>query len=91
MGKVPSGIIPWRELKSWTSGAVIPLIRGRPFLSGAGCRTDAHLDEVLTHFPDRAFLIHVKSGDPKEGEVLAEYFKASTGGTLSPATVYGAL
>lgn len=30
------------------------------------------LDEVLTRFPDRGFLINVKSGDPQEGTMLAD-------------------
>ncbi len=31
------------------------------------------LDEVLEHFPDRSFLIHIKSNNPQEGEILAQY------------------
>ena len=31
------------------------------------------LEEVLTHFPEQSLLIHIKSDDPKEGELLAQY------------------
>lgn len=38
-----------------------------------GVRLMPSLDEVLARFPDRSFLIHVKSNDPKEEELLAQY------------------
>jgi len=33
------------------------------------------LDEVLSHFPEGAFLIHIKNNDPQDGVLLAEYLK----------------
>ncbi len=41
------------------------------------------------HFPDRAFLIHVKSGDRREGEVLAEYLRRLPAERLAQLAVYG--
>ncbi|MFC5649495.1 glycerophosphodiester phosphodiesterase family protein [Paenibacillus solisilvae] len=47
------------------------------------------LTEVLTHFPDKSFLIDVKSSDPYEGELLAKYLTALTGRQRSLLAVYG--
>ncbi|KAB2335614.1 glycerophosphodiester phosphodiesterase family protein [Bacillus mesophilum] len=48
------------------------------------------LQEVLTHFPDKEFLIHIKSNDPIEGEKLAEYLTTRyTADRLQQLTVYG--
>jgi glycerophosphoryl diester phosphodiesterase len=47
------------------------------------------LDEVLSHFPDQEFLIHIKSDDPLEGEQLANYLATRPDAQLKRMTVYG--
>lgn len=47
------------------------------------------MDEVLTRFPDKRFLIHVKSNDPKEGELLADRLMALPTPRLRQLIVYG--
>ncbi|WP_202945782.1 hypothetical protein [Acetonema longum] len=47
------------------------------------------LDEVLAYFPERSFLIHVKSNDPKEGELLAQYLSKFPVERLNQLAVYG--
>ena len=78
------------ELKKLDIGYGYTADQGQTFpFRGQGVGLMPTLDEVLTHFPDRAFLIHVKSGDPKEGEVLAEYLKHLPAERLAQLTVYG--
>jgi glycerophosphoryl diester phosphodiesterase len=47
------------------------------------------LDEVMHTFPDRAFLIHIKSNDPQEGTQLANYLTALPAQHQRLLTVYG--
>lgn len=48
------------------------------------------LHEVLTYFPDKEFLIHIKSNDLNEGEKLAEYLKSRyTEAKLKQLSIYG--
>ena len=47
------------------------------------------LDEVLETFPDRRFLINVKSNDPNEGELLAQRLARLTPDALGRLMVYG--
>lgn len=47
------------------------------------------LDDVLKAFPDRRFLIHVKSRDPGEGRKLADHLGKLTDRERSRLTVYG--
>lgn len=47
------------------------------------------LDEVLNHFPDRSFLIHIKSDDENEGIQLVAYLKKLPAKRLDQLTVYG--
>lgn len=56
---------------------------------GKGVRQMPTLDEVLATFPDRSFLIHVKSNDASEGIQLAQYLKALPASRLEQLTVYG--
>lgn len=50
---------------------------GRTFpFRGRGVGLAPTLDEVLTAFPGRAFMINVKSNDPTEGDRLAAYLGA---------------
>ncbi len=46
-------------------------------------------DEVLAYFPERSFLIHVKSNDPKERELLAQYLSRFPVERLNQLAVYG--
>lgn len=47
------------------------------------------IDEVLTRFPDRSFLIHIKSDDENEGIQLATHLKKLPAERLDQLTVYG--
>jgi glycerophosphoryl diester phosphodiesterase len=47
------------------------------------------LDEVLATFPDRRFLIHIKSNDPEEGRQLASRLKSLPGNQLQRLMIYG--
>lgn len=47
------------------------------------------LKEVLTQFPERAFLIHIKSNDRNEGVLLAEYLNRFPEKRLESLIVYG--
>lgn len=49
---------------------------GRTFpFRGKGVRLMPTLGEVLRAFPDRQFLINIKSGDPAEADLLVSYLK----------------
>ncbi len=68
------------ELKQLDVGYGYTADSGKTFpLRGKGVGTMPTLDEVLAKFPDRRFLINVKSNDLSEGDKLAAYL-----GTLSP-------
>ncbi|WP_431802437.1 glycerophosphodiester phosphodiesterase family protein [Halobacillus andaensis] len=56
---------------------------------GEGYGLMPSLDEVLAHFPDEEFLIHVKSDDPEEGKQLAEYLSELPEDQISSLAVYG--
>ncbi len=56
---------------------------------GKGVGLMPSLDEVLTKFPNREFLIHIKSDDPAEGIQLAQYLFALPEKRLNTLTVYG--
>lgn len=56
---------------------------------GKGVGLMPTIDEVLAHFPNHSFLIHVKSDDPNEGEELAKYLSNFTESELEKFTVYG--
>jgi len=47
------------------------------------------LDEVLQRFPDKSFLIHVKSNDPLEGNQLAAFLGKLPKAQLNQIWVYG--
>ncbi len=47
------------------------------------------LDEVLTRFPEQPFLIHIKSNDPAEGQLLAKHLASMPQTRLDQLTVYG--
>lgn len=56
---------------------------------GKGVGLMPSLDEVLARFPGRAFLIHMKSDDPREGELLAAFLSTLPPERLAPLSVYG--
>lgn len=56
---------------------------------GKGVGLMPSLSEVLAAFPDGEFLIHIKSQDAGEGELLAAYLAQLPEDRLSRLTVYG--
>lgn len=56
---------------------------------GKGIGLMPTLDEVMTHFPEQSFLIHIKSNDQNEGKLLAQYLSQYPGDRLERITVYG--
>jgi glycerophosphoryl diester phosphodiesterase len=56
---------------------------------GKGVGLMPSLDDVLSTFPDRQFLIHIKSNDPEEGILLAEKIKKLPESQQKLITVYG--
>ncbi|MGG1554901.1 glycerophosphodiester phosphodiesterase family protein [Paenibacillus ferrarius] len=56
---------------------------------GKGIGLMPSLTEVLERFPNQAFLIHVKSDDPREGELLADVLGKLSPERLSLLTLYG--
>jgi glycerophosphoryl diester phosphodiesterase len=63
---------------------------GKTFpLRGKGVGLMPTLDEVLARFPDKRFLINVKSNDPSEGEKLAAYLAKLAPEARARLMVYG--
>jgi glycerophosphoryl diester phosphodiesterase len=56
---------------------------------GKGIGLMPSLDEVLSTFPDKAFLIHIKSDDAEEGKQLAEALSQLPTSRQRLLTVYG--
>lgn len=56
---------------------------------GKGVGLMPSMEEVLARFPDKSFLIHIKSNDPAEGELLARHLTALPEQRLAQLTVYG--
>ncbi len=56
---------------------------------GQGVGLMPSLEEVLSHFPNRSFLIHIKSNDPREGEQLAHHLSRLSDQRLQQLAVYG--
>ena len=56
---------------------------------GKGVGLMPTLDEVLTHFPEQSFLIHIKSNNHNEGEQLAQYLSKFSDSKLEDLSVYG--
>ena len=67
----------------------IQQIREKPTFRGKGVGLMPTLDEVFTRFPKQSFLIHIKSDNPKEGELLAEYLSKLPDHRLKNLAVYG--
>lgn len=78
------------ELKALDVGYGYTADNGKTFpFRGKGVGLMPSLGEVLERFPDRSFLVHIKSNDPEEGERLAEYLKGQLAGRLNQLAVYG--
>lgn len=56
---------------------------------GKGIGLMPSLDDVFKQFPDQALLIHVKSNDPTEGVMLAEYLSKLPAERRANLAVYG--
>lgn len=79
-----------QELKQLDIGYGYTADNGKTYpFRGKGVGLMPTLDEVLSHFPDQSFLINIKSDDPKEGELLAEYLSKFPEERLKKLAVYG--
>jgi glycerophosphoryl diester phosphodiesterase len=78
------------ELKQLDIGYGYTADNGKTYpFRGKGVGLMPSLDEVLDHFPDSSFLIHIKSDDPEEGIQLANMLTKLPEKRLSQITVYG--
>ncbi len=78
------------ELKALDVGYGYTADNGRTYpFRGKGAGLMPTLPEVLARFPDRSFLIHIKSNDPEEGAKLARYLGALPAERLEELAVYG--
>jgi glycerophosphoryl diester phosphodiesterase len=78
------------ELKALDIGYGYTADGGRTFpFRGKGVGLMPSLDEVLAAFPDRRFIIDIKSNDPADGEKLAERLARLPPLRLSLIMVYG--
>lgn len=79
------------ELKALDVGHGYTADGGRTYpFRGRGVGLMPTLDEVLTEFPDKRFLIHMKSNDAREGEQLAERLARLSPAARAKLIVYGA-
>jgi glycerophosphoryl diester phosphodiesterase len=56
---------------------------------GKGIGLMPSLDAVLRAFPDRRFLVNIKSNDPREGELIAAWLKARPWARADRLSFYG--
>ena len=78
------------ELKALDVGYGYTADGGKTFpFRGQGVGLMPSLDEVLARFPDKRFLIHIKSKDANEGAKLAERLKSLPAEQLKGLIVYG--
>ncbi|OYD06480.1 glycerophosphodiester phosphodiesterase family protein [Paludifilum halophilum] len=78
------------ELKGLDIGYGYTADGGKTFpFRGTGVGRMPSLDEVLSAFPHRSFLIHVKSEDREEGVKLAQRLSSLPADRLQRLTVYG--
>jgi glycerophosphoryl diester phosphodiesterase len=78
------------ELKQLDIGYGYTADDGKTFpFRGKGVGMMPSLDEVLEHFPEGSFLIHIKSDDPEEGKQLALYLVGLPEDRLDRLTAYG--
>nr|WP_282034489.1 glycerophosphodiester phosphodiesterase family protein [Metabacillus indicus] len=78
------------ELKQLDAGYGYTADHGKSFpFRGKGVGLIHTLDEVLEEFPNGSFLIHIKSDDPKEGRLLADYLSKYPDDRLEDLSAYG--
>jgi glycerophosphoryl diester phosphodiesterase len=78
------------DLKALDIGYGYTADGGKTFpFRGLGVGLMPSLDEVLARFPDKRFLIHIKSKDANEGTLLAARLKSLPPEQLSHLIVYG--
>ncbi|MBO1513206.1 glycerophosphodiester phosphodiesterase family protein [Metabacillus bambusae] len=78
------------ELKKVDTGFGYTYDNGKTFpFRGKGIGLMPSLDEVLSNFPDKSLLIHIKSNDAAEGVQLAKVLTKLPKDRLSLLTVYG--
>ncbi|MGA4718608.1 glycerophosphodiester phosphodiesterase family protein [Fictibacillus nanhaiensis] len=79
-----------KELKQLDIGYGYTADNGKTYpFRGKGIGLMPSLDEVLTAFPNKSFLIHIKSDDPDEGELLAKHLSKLQKDRLTQLSVYG--
>ncbi|WP_100407753.1 glycerophosphodiester phosphodiesterase family protein [Bacillus solitudinis] len=79
-----------QELKQLDIGYGYTANNGETYpFRGKGVGLMPTLEEVLSHFPEQSFLIHIKSNDPNEGEYLSDYLTKFPDSRLKKLTVYG--
>lgn len=78
------------DLKALDIGYGYTADGGKTFpLRGKGIGLMPSLDEVLSTFPDKQFLINIKSNDPEEGKKLAAVLSALPADRRQTLMVYG--
>lgn len=78
------------ELKQLDIGYGYTADNGQTYpFRGKGVGLMPTLDEVFKRFPKQSFLIHIKSEDPNEGKMMAEYLSKLPKKRLNQITVYG--
>src|SRR5690554_6468475 len=78
------------ELKELDVGYGYTYDNGKTYpFRGKGVGLMPSLREVFNYFPDRSFLIHIKSNDPQEGKLMAEFLRNLPEERLARLTVYG--
>ncbi|MCD5323361.1 MULTISPECIES: glycerophosphodiester phosphodiesterase family protein [Pontibacillus] len=79
-----------KELKTLDVGYGYTADGGETYpLRGEGVGLMPTLQEVLTHFPNKPFLINIKSNDQEEGEKLAEYLSDLSDVNVDQLSAYG--
>ncbi|WP_338448654.1 glycerophosphodiester phosphodiesterase family protein [Niallia oryzisoli] len=78
------------ELKKLDVGYGYTADNGKTYpFRGKGIGLMPTLHEVLTYFPDKQFLINIKSDDPDEGAKLADYLTSFSNERISQLSAYG--
>lgn len=89
-GKGMVGDYTMEELKKLDIGYGYTADNGHTYpFRGQGKGLMPTLNEVLDYFPDKAFLIHLKSENREDGLRLAQYLKTLTAERLDKIAVYG--
>lgn len=89
-GTGPVRELPMSELKQLDVGYGYTADNGKTYpFRGKGVGLMPTIEEVLNAFPDKELLIHIKSNDPQEGELLADYLLTLPEARLASLAVYG--